>query len=101
MARHREDRAGTVENRCIAPLVLVHAEHEGQHDDGHRRTHDQRHPRPGLAEMNMCQFVGIQIHQAEHDERGTGDHPAKAGVSGHAIPRIKSYKCCCDYFMSG
>ena len=66
---HREHDHAAADDANVDAPILVHPEHERQHDDGHRRTHHQGHVGSCLAEVHVVELVGVQVHQAEHDDR--------------------------------
>lgn len=42
---------------------------EAEPDDGHIGPHRGGHVSPGLARPHVIEAEGVQIHQAEHDDR--------------------------------
>jgi hypothetical protein len=72
--------------KMFAAVFFVHPPHEQQHDECHRGTHQQCHPHPGLAEHHVLKGVGVQVHQAEHDEGRSRDHRAEANVTHGDLP---------------
>jgi hypothetical protein len=66
--RHDKHGQAPADDADVRALALVHAHHVRQHDDGHRRSHDQRHIGARLAEKDVIELVRIQVHQTEHDD---------------------------------
>src|SRR5687768_6350609 len=52
-----------------------------EHDDRHDGTHEQRHPRSGLAEIHVVPDVGMDVHQPEHHQGGRGNHRGETPVA--------------------
>src|SRR5690606_9945347 len=73
------------EDAEICLSVLVHAAHEPEHDDGHGRSHDQRHVDPCFTEEDLVELVRVQIHQPEHGKRGCRDHGEESCIAVHGF----------------
>ncbi|MFC5040729.1 hypothetical protein [Ornithinimicrobium kibberense] len=66
---------GTGDDGEVDRDVLVHhPPHEAEHDDGHRRAHEQGHVDPLLAERHVRPGPGVGVGQQEHRHRRGGDH---------------------------
>jgi hypothetical protein len=50
--------------------------------DGHRRAHEERHPHAGLAEPAVIQGERVQVHQPEHDYRGSDYYQPRLHLPG-------------------
>lgn len=81
--RARKDDTRHGENGDIDGLVSIHVQHEEQHHDGHRRSHDQRHIGTGFAPVEVIGGIGVEVHQPVHDHGGRADHGRKSQVFDH------------------
>ncbi len=75
-----EDDNAANEDRGIDRGLFIHPEHESEHDDRHRCSHQERHISSRLAEIDVVERLGVEIHQPEHDERGDANHGAEFSV---------------------
>ncbi len=90
--RSEHDRAPG-EDGEVHPLVVVHLEHEREHDHGHRGPHIEGHPELRLAQPHVVEAVDGRVHQGEHDRRRRGDHGSEAAVRhgvGEGVNRERS-----------
>ncbi len=76
----REQDGAPAEDGEVDGLVVVHLQHEGQHDHGHRGAHVERHERLRVAPPHVVERVDGRVHQDEHDDRRGDDHREKARV---------------------
>ncbi len=54
-----EDHRAAGENPEVRLRIAIHPEHEREHDDGHGRSHHQRHVGSRLAEKDVIERVGV------------------------------------------
>lgn len=65
--------------RVLGP-VGVHAPHEEKHDHHHGCTHDEGYPEASFTPEDMVDIIGINVHQAEHDDCAGADHGHEAPI---------------------
>lgn len=91
--RQTENEGRADEDPHVDAAIRVVLQREREHDRGHGRAHDQRHPEPRLAEEDVVELKRVQVHQAEHDHRGRGDHGGQASVGVHDVFPTGCIRC--------
>jgi hypothetical protein len=69
------------DNQEIAPFVGIHAEHERELYDRHRRRHQPRHVELIEVGLEVVRPVDHRVHQEVHRDEGEQDHYEKTARS--------------------